>query len=51
MFLKGIIERREGKRDAFTDTRRGNRNGVSMRKSRCIDVGMTFENSIKRLSV
>ena len=27
------------------------RKGVRVRKSRCIDVGMTLENSIKRLSV
>ena len=36
--LLKIIERREGKRDAFSDARRGSRKGVSVRKSRCIDV-------------
>ena len=39
--LLRIIERREGKRDAFSDARRGSRKGVSVRKSRCIDIGMT----------
>ena len=53
LFLKRVItvwtiERSEGKRDDFSNARRGSRKGVSMRKSRCTDVGITLENSIKR---
>ena len=41
----------KGRENAFSDPRRGSRKGAIVRKSRCIDVGMALENSIKRLSV
>ena len=44
-------EKRERKIDAFLDARGGSRKGVSIRKSRCTDVGMTLENSIRRLII
>ena len=44
--LSRVIERREGKGDAFSEARRW-----SVKTLRCIDVGITLENSIKRLSV
>ena len=37
------------KRDAFSDTRTGK--GVTVRKSKCTDVGISHKNSIKKLSV
>ena len=49
--MSRTIERREGKRDAFSDARRGSIRGVNVRKSRCTAVKMTLENSIKRLSI
>ena len=43
---------RENRRtDAFSDSRRGSGKGVSVKKSRCTDVGMMLENSIKKFSV
>ena len=47
--LSRITEREEGMREAFSDARRGSRKGL--RTSRCIDVGVTLENYIKRLSL
>ena len=45
--LSRTARRKEGKRDAFSNARRGSRKGLSVRKSRCTDVKMTLENSIK----
>ena len=45
------VENYREKRKAFSDARRGRKKGVSVKKSRCIDIVMTLENSIKRLSV
>ena len=42
-------ERREGKRDTFSEARRGSRKDVSARKSRGTDVGMSL--FFKKLSV
>ena len=42
-------ERRERMRNAFSDARRGSTDVLSVRKSRCLGVAITLENSIKRL--